>query len=105
MIVVGYQGQPTIIETKTDAPIKITIECKGKNFPRMIMPDDLDVLNLKIVKTALVDYIAAMWGACSFVLTRHCLVTLNRIWAATWIPNPCSLDIPQNEAGRLICQP
>jgi hypothetical protein len=99
LIGVSYQGQPTIIEIKTDTPIKITIECKGKNYPRMIMPDDPDVLNLKIVKMALVDYIAAMWGVCSIVLTHHCLITLNRILAAMGIPNPCSLDIPQNKTG------
>jgi hypothetical protein len=102
---VSYLGQPTIIKIKTDTPMKITIEHKGKDFPHMIMPNDPDVLNLKIVKTALVDYIAAIWGACSFVLTHHCLITLNRIWVATGIPNPCSLDVPQNEKGRLICQP
>jgi hypothetical protein len=33
------------------------------------MPNDTDVLNLKIIKMALVDYNATKWGACSFVNT------------------------------------
>jgi hypothetical protein len=49
LIDVGYLGQPTIIEIKTDTPVKVTIERKGKDFLCMIMPDDPDVLNLKIM--------------------------------------------------------
>lgn len=95
----------TISSVPSDASRSlITITLDEEKFPRLILPDDMDTVTVKMVKSGLTDYMNAAWGTSLLSLPagRSLANHFSRACVTAWISDPSSLVLTQVGTHKLL---
>jgi hypothetical protein len=94
----------TISSAPSDARSLITVTLDEEKFPRLILPDDMDAVTVKMVKSGLMDYMNAAWGTSLLSLPagRSLANHFGRACVTAWISDPSSLVVSQVSTRKLL---